>query len=163
MIGLILNIIYLKAMEKTYVMIKPDGVQRGLIGRIIQKFEDKGLQLVGLKMTMTTDEILQEHYAELADRPFFPDLMAYISSGPVVCMCWQGQEAVKVARSIIGATNPLNAAMGTIRGDFGQVPGRNLIHGADSGPSASREIAIWFADSELVEWEPALGSWIHDH
>ena len=83
-------------MEKTYVMIKPDGLQRGLIGRIIQRFEDKGLQLMALKMTNASEDVLQEHYAELADRPFFPDLMAYIQSGPVICMCWRGQEAVKV-------------------------------------------------------------------
>ena len=118
---------------------------------------------MGLKMTMADTEVLQEHYAELADRPFFPDLMAYISSGPVVCMCWRGQEAVKVARSIIGATNPTNAAMGTIRGDFGQVSGRNAVHGADSAASASREIALWFTDTEMMEWDPCLTPWIHDY
>ena len=151
-------------MEKTYVMIKPDGVQRGLVGKIIQRFENKGFQLLGLKMTSPTEEILKEHYAELIDRPFFPDLMAYIGSGPVVCMCWQGQRMVTEARKLIGATNPQNAEMGSIRADLAQIPGRNVIHGADSIESAAREIALWFADGEelVCEWVPTMQPWLID-
>ncbi len=149
-------------MEQTYVMIKPDGVQRGLVGRVIQRFEDKGLQLVGLRMRTPTQDLLREHYAELTDKPFFDELITYVGSGPVVCMVWKGPEAVKVARSLIGATNPQNAANGTIRGDFGLVSGRNVIHGADSAESAAKEIQLWFGDEDntLNEWESCSQSWI---
>ncbi len=149
-------------MEQTYVMIKPDGVQRGLVGRVIQRFEDKGLQLVGLRMRTPTQDLLREHYAELTDKPFFDELMTYVGSGPVVCMVWKGPEAVKVSRGLIGATNPQNAANGTIRGDFGLVSGRNVIHGADSVESAAKEIQLWFGDEDnsLNEWESCSQSWI---
>ena len=150
------------AEEKTYIMVKPDGVQRGLVGRIITRFEDKGFQLVGLKMTVANEALLQEHYFELRDRPFFKTLMEYISSGPVVCMCWRGKNAPVSARSIIGATDPLKAAVGTIRGDFGVVSGRNLVHGSDSPDSADREIGLWFAEEEIHDWKPALQEWIFD-
>ena len=152
-------------MEQTYVMVKPDGVQRGLVGRVIQKFEDKGLQLVGLRMRWPNQELLKEHYAALADKPFFDDLLDYVGSGPVVCMCWRGREAVKEARRLIGATDPCQAAMGSIRGDLGQVAGRNLIHGADSVASAAREIALWFSDGEdlVCNWSSALQPWLLDH
>ena len=106
--------------EKSYVMIKPDGVQRGLVGRIIQRFEDKGMVLLGLKMILASSDTLEEHYSELKERPFFGALMAYVSSGPVVCMCWAGKNAPSTARTLIGATDPLSADLGTIRGDFGQ-------------------------------------------
>jgi len=143
-------------------MIKPDGVQRGLVGTIISRFEDKGLQLVGLKMLEATDDILGEHYAELKDRPFFPSLLAYIQSGPVVAMCWQGLRAVTVCRGILGVTDPAKAAPGTIRGDFGLQPGRNIIHGSDAVQSGVKEVSLWFADSELVEWSPAQRPWVYD-
>ena len=121
----------------------------------------KGMQLIALKMASASDEILGQHYEALSDKPFYADLLAYVSSGPVVCMVWRGREAVKEARRLIGATDPGKAEMGSIRGDYGQVSGRNVIHGADSVESASREIALWFEDEAgLVQWEPSLEPWI---
>jgi len=143
-------------------MIKPDGVQRGFIGRIISRFEDKGFRLVGLKMLQAEDDILNEHYAELKERPFFPGLMEYIKSGPVVAMCWEGHNVVATGRQMLGATNPENSGPGTIRGDFGVRPGRNIIHGSDSPENGEREIALWFAENELVEWSPAQQPWVYD-
>ena len=148
--------------NRTYAMIKPDAIQRGLVGRIIQRFEDKGMQLLGLKMKMADDDILEEHYADLKERPFYETLIDYIKSGPVVCMIWSGNEAVSSARSIIGATNPSPASNGTIRADFGQIAGRNLIHGADSDESAEKEIGLWFNEDEIVEYESSLKQWILD-
>jgi nucleoside-diphosphate kinase len=138
--------------DKTFVMVKPDGVRRGLVGSIIKRFEDKGLQLCGLKMMVAGDHLLQKHYVELKEMPFFSALLAYVASGPVVCMCWRGEDAPHSARAIIGATDPFDAGAGTIRGDFGLVPGRNVVHGSDSPASASREIAVWFSEGELVDW-----------
>jgi nucleoside-diphosphate kinase len=146
--------------DKTYIMVKPDGVQRGLVGRIISRFEDKGFQLLALKMTVANEPILEEHYSELKDRPFFKALMSYIGSGPVVCMCWRAKDAPLMARSIIGATDPLKAAVGTIRGDFGIVSGRNIVHGSDSPDSADKEIGLWFKEEEIYDWTPALQEWI---
>lgn len=165
-------------MERTYIMIKPDGVQRGLVGKIIKRFESAGLQLVGLKMCMPTKEILSEHYSELSERPFFSTLLAYVGSGPVVCMVWKGEKAVARARNLIGKTDPANATSGTIRADMAAVPGRNVIHGADSTESAEREISIWFGTkieckcdpctcekedtNNVTDWELALKPWIED-
>ena len=151
-------------MEKTYVMIKPDGVQRGLVGKIIKRFETAGLQLIGLKMCIPTEETLAEHYSELTERPFFSTLVAYVSSGPVVCMAWKGVKAVSRARNLIGKTDPANATSGTIRADMAAIPGRNVIHGADSTESAEKEISIWFGteDGCLSEWEQTLTPWIDD-
>ena len=151
-------------MERTYVMIKPDGVQRGLVGKIIRRFETAGLQLVGLKMCVPTEETLSEHYSELSERPFFSTLLAYVGSGPVVCMVWKGVKAVARARNLIGKTDPANATSGTIRADMAAIPGRNVIHGADSVESAEKEISIWFGteDSSLAEWEPTIMPWVDD-
>ena len=151
-------------MERTYVMIKPDGVQRGLVGRIIKRFESAGLQLVGLKMCIPTEEMLSEHYSELSQRPFFSCLLAYVGSGPVVCMVWKGAKAVERARNLIGKTDPANATSGTIRADMAAIPGRNVIHGADSVESAEKEISIWFGseDGNLAEWELTIMPWIDD-
>jgi len=113
-------------------MIKPDGVQRGLVGKITERFENKGYHLVGLKLTYPSEELLAEHYKDLSDKPFFPKLIAYMKSGPVVCMAWQGKEAVKTGRLMLGATNPLASLPGTIRGDFCIDVGRNICHGSDS-------------------------------
>ena len=145
-------------------MIKPDGVQRGLVGKIIKRFETAGLQLVGLKMCIPTEEMLSEHYSELAERPFFSTLLAYVGSGPVVCMAWKGVKAVSRARNLIGKTDPANATSGTIRADMAAIPGRNVIHGADSTESAEKEISIWFGSEDgcLAEWEPTLTPWIDD-
>ena len=145
-------------------MIKPDGVQRGLVGKIIKRFEVAGLQLIGLKMCVPTEETLSEHYSELSERPFFSTLLAYVGSGPVVCMVWKGVKAVSRARNLIGKTDPANATSGTIRADMAAIPGRNVIHGADSTESAEKEISIWFGteDGSLAEWEQTLTPWIDD-
>merc|ERR1719167_1918225 len=147
--------IEMEGMEQTYIMIKPDGVQRGIVGRIISRFEDKGFQLVGMKLLMAEDEVLAEHYGELKEKPFFPGLLEYIKSGPVVAMAWKGKGVVATARQMMGTTNPANAAPGTIRGDFGIVPGRNVIHGSDAVESGEREVGLWFNDTELVKWTPS--------
>ena len=146
--------------QRTYIMVKPDGVQRGLVGKVITRFEEKGFRLCGLKMALASSDVLEEHYAELKERPFFPQLMTYIQSGPVVCMCWAAKDAATTARTIIGATDPLAAGLGTIRGDYGMIAGRNIVHGSDSPDSADREIALWFTEDELHDWTPALKAWI---
>jgi nucleoside-diphosphate kinase len=189
-------------MDKTYVMIKPDGVQRGLVGKIISRFEDKGMTLLGLKMivaaqvragltdgqllalrtflirpkdaswakvnslidhlsTLDRQDLLETHYEELKNKAFFYGLLEYVGSGPVVCMCWAGKNAPSTARTLIGATDPLKADNGTIRGDFGQISGRNVVHGSDSPGSADRELALWFEEGEVIEWQPAIQAWIH--
>jgi nucleoside-diphosphate kinase len=146
-------------MERTFLMIKPDGVQRGLVGEIIQRLETKGFTLVGLKMMNVSRELAEKHYAVHKERPFFDSLVNFITSSPVVAMVWEGDGVVASARKIIGATNPLNAEPGTIRGDFGISVGRNLIHGSDAIETAQTEVNLWFKD-ELVGWEPAIKSWV---
>lgn len=143
-------------------MIKPDGVHRGLIGKLIQRFEENGFKLIAMKFMWPTVEHLERHYAELSDRPFFGGLIKYMRSGPVVPMVWEGINVVKIARKIIGATNPMDAAPGTIRGDMSVQVGRNLIHGSDGIDSAKNEIAIWFTENELVNWNSALERWIDE-
>lgn len=130
--------------ERTYIMIKPDGVQRGIVGEIISRFEKKGFFLRALKQTLPTEELLKAHYADLAEKAFFPKLLKYMLSGPVVCMVWEGKGAVLTGRKMLGETNPLNSAPGTIRGDFCIDVGRNICHGSDSVESAKKEIALWF-------------------
>nr|3VVT_A Chain A, Nucleoside diphosphate kinase [synthetic construct]3VVT_B Chain B, Nucleoside diphosphate kinase [synthetic construct] len=139
-------------MERTFVMIKPDGVQRGLIGEIISRFERKGLKIVAMKMMRISREMAEKHYAEHREKPFFSALVDYITSGPVVAMVLEGKNAVEVVRKMVGATNPKEAAPGTIRGDFGLDVGKNVIHASDSPESAEREISLFFKDEELVEW-----------
>ena len=148
--------------EQTYIMVKPDGVQRGLVGKIIQRFEDKGFKMCGLKMASPSVPHLEKHYADLAGRPFFPGLIKYMSSGPVVAMCWEGTNAVKTGRKILGETKPFDSAPGTIRGDFCLEVGRNLIHGSDSIESAKAELALWFKDDEKIKWRQANHSWIYE-
>ncbi len=133
------------AVENTYVMVKPDGVQRGLVGEIISRLECKGLTLENMRMLTIDEELAGRHYAEHGEKPFFGELVAFITSGPVVAMEWSGESAVAVARTLIGATNPVEAAPGTIRGDLGIVISHNLVHGSDSLESARRELAIFFA------------------
>ncbi|PIK85399.1 nucleoside diphosphate kinase [Synechococcus sp. 63AY4M2] len=149
-------------MERTFIAIKPDGVQRGLVGTIIQRLESRGYQLVGLKLVQVSQELAEAHYAEHRERPFFPGLVKFITSGPVVAMVWQGKGVIAAARKLIGKTNPLDAEPGTIRGDFGIDIGRNLVHGSDGPETAQREIALWFQESELVNWTPATQSWIYE-
>lgn len=147
-------------MERTFIAIKPDGVQRKLIGEVIRRFEAKGFTLVGLKLMQVSQELAEEHYSVHKERPFFGSLIEFITSGPLVAMVWEGEGVVASARKIIGATNPLTAEPGTIRGDFGISVGRNLIHGSDGIETAQTEIKLWFQDKELVSWEPSLMSWL---
>jgi nucleoside-diphosphate kinase len=131
-------------MEHTFVMVKPDGVARGLVGEVITRFERKGLQLRKVRRLVIDEELARTHYAEHVDKPFFPELLAFITSGPVVAMEWSGDSAVSVARTLMGATDPKKAAPGTIRGDLGLVVTQNIVHGSDSAESAARELALFF-------------------
>lgn len=149
-------------MERTFVMVKPDGVQRGLVGDVIRRFEAKGFKLVGLKLVSVSRELAEQHYGVHRERPFFGSLVEFIISAPVVAMVWEGKGAIASARKLIGATNPLEAEPGTIRGDFGVDIGRNLIHGSDGPDTAASEIALWFSESELANWEPATKSWLYE-
>ena len=148
-------------MEKSFVMIKPDGVQRDLVGEIISRFERKGLQLLALKMMQITPELAADHYAEHKGKPFYNDLVTFITSGPVVAMVWQGLNAVPVIRNMMGKTNPVDAAPGTIRGDFALFMGNNVIHGSDSLESANREINLFFPTTELVTYTKPNDTWIY--
>ena len=149
-------------MERTFLMIKPDGVQRNLVGEIIRRFETKGFTLVGLKLMAVSRELAEEHYGVHRERPFFAGLVDFITSGPVVAMVWEGEGVIASARKIIGATNPLTAEPGTIRGDLGVTIGRNIIHGSDAPETAQTEIALWFKPEELVGWEPTLKGWLYE-
>jgi nucleoside-diphosphate kinase len=149
-------------MEKTFIAIKPDGVQRKLVGEIIRRFEAKGFNLVGLKLMNVSRELAEEHYSVHRERPFFNSLIDFITSSPVVAMVWEGEGVVASARKLIGATNPLAADLGTIRGDFGISIGRNLIHASDAIETAQREIALWFKPEELVSWQSTLQEWIYE-
>ena len=139
-------------MERTYVMIKPDAVQRGLIGNIIARIENKGLKISALRMNVIDEAAATEHYSEHKERPFFPSLLSYITSGPSISMVVEGANAVKIMRAVNGATNPVEAAPGTIRGDLAIETGRNVVHASDSVESAEREIAIHFSENEIAEY-----------
>ena len=151
-----------RSTERTFIAVKPDAVQRGKIGAIIQRFEDRGYKLVALKMMHASVEHLQVHYKDLSDKPFFNDLVKYMNSGPVVAMVWEGLDVVKQGRLMLGATNPLASNPGTIRGDFSIQTGRNIVHGSDSTESAAREIGLWFKNEELVSWQPTNGIWVYE-
>lgn len=147
-------------MERTFIAIKPDGVQRRLVGEVIGRFEDKGFTLVGLKLMSVSRELAENHYDVHKDKPFFDGLVKFITSGPLVAMVWEGEGVVAAARKMIGATNPLTAEPGTIRGDYAVSIGRNLIHGSDAVETAQREIGLWFKEEELSAWEPSIMSWL---
>ncbi len=149
-------------MERTFVMVKPDGVQRGLIGEVISRLERKGLKIVAMKMLWIQEELAREHYMEHAEKPFFQALVDYITSGPVVAMVVEGKEAVKVVRTLIGATNPIEAAPGTVRGDFGMDIGRNVVHASDSLESAEREISLFFNADEIVDYSKSGEEWLYE-
>ncbi len=149
-------------MEQTLILVKPDGVQRGLIGSIIKRFENRGLKLVGMKFIQMSRELAELHYAVHEGKPFYESLVAYIISGPVVAMVWEGKAAIEAARSTMGITNPVAASPGTIRGDFGMEIGRNLVHGSDSIENAEKEVNLFFAPGELVEWARNLDRWIRE-
>ncbi|WP_026314422.1 nucleoside-diphosphate kinase [Heyndrickxia acidiproducens] len=139
-------------MERTFLMVKPDGVQRQLIGDIVSRFEKKGFCLAGAKLMRIPTELAEKHYAEHKERPFFGDLVKFITSGPVFAMVWEGENVIATARKMMGKTNPAEAAPGTIRGDYGMIVSKNIIHGSDSPESAKREIALFFRDEELLQY-----------
>lgn len=146
--------------ERTFIAIKPDAVQRGLIGRIIERIENKGFKLVGMKFMQVSEDLANEHYKEHIGKDFFPPLIDFITSGPIVAMVWEGDHVIEAMRKIMGATDPAKADLGTIRGDFGQIMRRNIIHGSDSVESAKREIGLFFNEKELVNWDRTLEKWI---
>lgn len=149
-------------MEKTFVMIKPDAVQRGLTGKIIQRIEEKGLKIVAMKMRTLSPELARRHYAEHAEKKFFQDLVDFITSGPSVSMVVWGRDAISEMRKMNGATNPKDALPGTIRGDFAIETGRNVIHGSDSLESANREISLHFSNSEIIEYTRIDEHWLYE-
>merc|ERR1712203_270887 len=148
--------------ERTFIMLKPDAVQRGLVGEIIKRFEQKGFKLVAMKMMHASEELLKQHYADLSSKPFFPGLVKYMSSGPVVPMVWEGLNVVKTGRVMLGATNPADSAPGTIRGDFCIQVGRNICHGSDAVESAKKEIDLWFKPEELTRYDPVASEWVYE-
>ncbi|XP_013988607.1 nucleoside diphosphate kinase B [Salmo salar] len=139
--------------ERTLVAVKPDGVQRRLVGQITQRFEQKGFKLVGLKMLQAPEEQLSQHYHELRRKPFYPSLLHYMTSGPIVVMVWEGYNVVRTSRIMIGDTNPVEAQAGTVRGDFSIHISRNVVHASDSVEGAQREIQLWFHRKELMDWD----------
>ena len=148
--------------ERTFIMIKPDGVQRGLVGDIISRFEKKGFKLVGMKMTAPGKEMFEKHYSDLSSKGFFAGLVAYAASGPVVAMVWEGHNVVASGRKMLGATRPDDSAPGTIRGDFCIDVGRNVIHGSDSVESANKEIDLWFGQDMLTKWSHHSNGWVYE-
>ena len=143
-------------------MIKPDGVQRGLIGEIIKRFEQKGLKLVAMKMSAPGKAHFEQHYSDLSSKGFFAGLIEYAASGPVVAMVWEGADAAATGRRILGATKPSDSAPGTIRADYCMDVGRNVIHGSDSPDSAAKEIALWFKPEEVCSWEDHSVKWVYE-
>lgn len=149
-------------MERTFVMVKPDGVQRNLVGEIISRFEKKGFKLVAMKLMQLDEAKAREHYAEHVEKPFFPGLLEYITSGPVVAMVWEGRGVVEEARKMMGKTKPAEAAPGTIRGDYGIEVERNVIHGADAVASAQREMKIYFQEDEILSYTKTADTWLYE-
>lgn len=147
--------------ERTFIAVKPDGVHRGLIGSVISRFETRGFKLVGLKQIAVPRALAEKHYAEHEGKPFYPPLVDFLSSGPVVAMVWEGTDVVKTTRTMIGATKPNEAAPGTIRADLAVDIGKNIVHGSDGTENAEREITLWFRPDELVEWTPAAIEWVY--
>lgn len=148
------------AMERTLVLVKPDGVQRGLAGEIVGRLERTGLQIVAMKLMSISEDLASRHYSEHAEKPFYPGLVSFITSSPVVALVLEGPSAISTTRKIMGGTNPADAAPGTIRGDLGVDMGRNLIHGSANAEDAAREIGLFFDDSELVSYVRASQPWI---
>ncbi|NQW23051.1 MAG: nucleoside-diphosphate kinase [SAR202 cluster bacterium] len=149
-------------MERTLVLVKPDGVQRGLIGEVVSRLERRGLKLVGLKLMQVDDALARQHYGEHVNRPFFPGLVEFITSAPVVAMAWEADNAVEAVRNTMGQTNPTTSPPGTIRGDLGLDIGRNLVHGSDSPESAQRELSLFFGASELLDYSRSNDPWIKE-
>ncbi len=147
-------------MQRTFIILKPDCVQRRLMGEVISRFEAKGLNFVAMKMLRITPELAKQHYAEHVEKGWYPNLEGFITGGPVVAAVLEGLDAIRVVREMLGATNGLNAAPGTIRGDFSSSQQMNLVHGSDSPESATREIALYFNDDEMCEFEPTITKWM---
>ena len=148
------------ATERTLILVKPDGVQRGIVGEVLARFERRGLQLIGLKMLRMDDALANQHYAAHAGKGFFPGLKAFMTSSPLVAAAFEGPGAVQAARAAMGATNPLDAATGTIRGDFAIDLGRNVVHGSDSPEAGQREVALFFQPRELWTWQRDVQRWL---
>lgn len=148
-------------MEQTFVMVKPDGLQRNLTGNIISRLENKGLKLKALKLMKVSKSLAETHYEEHKDKPFYQSLINYITSGPVVAMVWEGESAIDVCRKLMGETDPKKALPGTIRGDFGLTVGANIVHGSDSPESAKREIDLFFTSDEILDYKLTLEDWIY--
>jgi nucleoside-diphosphate kinase len=148
-------------MERTFIAIKPDGVQRGLISEIISRFERKGFKLVAIKIVVPSKDFAQKHYHDLKERPFFNGLCEFLSSGPVIAMVWEGEGVIKYGRKLIGATDPQKSEPGTIRGDLAVVVGRNIIHGSDGPETAKDEIGLWFKPEELVSYTSNAEKWVY--
>jgi nucleoside-diphosphate kinase len=148
--------------ERTFAMVKPDGVQRGLVGKIVQRFEERGLKICAMKMMRIPHELAERHYEEHKGKGFYNPLLEYITSGPVVCMVLEGDNAIAATRAMMGKTNPQDAGPGTIRGDFAQVTGRNIVHGSDSPETAKREIKLFFNDYELQKYEKIDEPWLFE-
>jgi nucleoside-diphosphate kinase len=147
-------------MERTLVLVKPDGVQRGMVGEVISRLERRGIKLVALKMMLVDEALAHRHYGEHEGKPFFPGLVDFITSSPLVAMVWEADDAVEIVRGTMGQTNPKNAAPGTIRGDLGVNIGRNLVHGSDSPESAQREVALFFEEGEILDYNRNNDPWI---
>lgn len=149
-------------MEQTLVIIKPDAVQRGLIGEIVRRFEQRGLKIVGMKLIQIDENLARRHYGIHEGKPFFAGLIKYITSAPVVVMALEGTKAIQVVRATMGATNPVDAAPGTLRADFCLEIGRNLVHGSDSPENAAKELALFFGEGEIVAWGRDTDPWIFE-
>ena len=147
--------------ERTLVLLKPDAVQRGLVGKIIDRLEDRGLKIAGLKLMRMDMPLARRHYAEHVEKPFFPGMAEFMTSRPIVAMAIEGENAAEIVRKTMGATNPRDAAPGTVRGDWAVDIGKNLIHGSDSPESAVRELEIFFGDDELFDYEREVESWVY--
>lgn len=148
--------------ERTLILIKPDGVQRALVGKIIDRYEQRGLRIAGLKLMRVSRELAEQHYDVHRDKPFFGGLIEFITSSPLVAMCVEGPNAISVCREVNGATRPPQATPGSIRGDMALDTGHNLVHGSDSAETAAREVALWFKPDELLDYERAVDAWILD-
>ncbi len=148
-------------MEQTFVMVKPDGVQRLLIGEVIGRIETKGFKLKAMKLMVISEEMARQHYGEHEGKPFFKDLISFITSGPVVAMVWEGKGVIAAIRTLMGKTNPAEALPGTIRGDFAVVMDMNIIHGSDSPASAQREISLFFKENEILDYRRDADQWIY--
>ncbi|MED4058662.1 nucleoside-diphosphate kinase [Priestia megaterium] len=147
--------------QKTFLMVKPDGVQRSIIGEVISRFEKKGFQLVGVKLMHISQELAETHYGEHKEKAFFGELVKFITSGPVFAMVWEGENVISVSRQMVGKTNPQEALPGTIRGDYGLIVDKNIIHGSDSPESAEREISLFFESEELTFYKKDADAWIY--